>query len=276
MKKICSVFLILVLLSPNISFANGVIGPENPNKNISRAEMATVSVRLLNLEYLKDNYNKGGNFKDVKGWALPYINIVSEKGIMMGNSKSKFNPNGELTYVEVLTVLMRILGYEDGIDFKKYPEDYYSKALEIGLGDLYIPHDQIITRKVASNTIDKALELTIKNKDIKLSDSLYRPNTVSSQKKDNIAEKITIDNIQFNTTIAGAFSGELKGAKDFTNFKVELLSKSGQVYKTTTLGKSGIFSIKNFDIDIIAKLGGYKYRVYDNTGELILEGNLSD
>lgn len=274
MKKVCSIVLALLLLLPNLTFANGVIGPENPNKNISRAEMATVAVRLLGLENLKDDYNKKGNFKDVKGWALPFVNIASENGVMMGSKKDIFNPNGQLTYVEVLTVLMRILGYEDGIDFKNYPDDYYNKALEIGLGDLYIKDKQIITRKIASDTIDKALELNMKNSNKKLSNNISNSPVVNSPKEDNSPKKITIGNIEFNSSIVGVFSGELKGSNDFTNYKVEILSKGGQVYKTTTSDKSGKFKITGFDVKTMSKLSGYMYKVYDAKGSIILSSDL--
>lgn len=274
MKKVCSIILVVLLLLPNLAFANGVIGPENPNKNLSRAEMATVSVRLLGLESLKGNYNKKGDFKDVKGWALPYVNIASEMKIMKGSSQNIFNPNGQLTYVEVLTVLMRILGYEDGIDFKKYPTDYYNKALEIGLGDLYIKDKEVITRSIASDTIDKALELNMKNSDLKLKDNLNRSKTEVPKTNDTVVENITISNIQFNSSIVGMFSGELKGSSYFTNYKVELLSKGGQVYETTTLGESGSFSILGFDVGVISQLTGYMYKVYDAKGNMILSSDL--
>lgn len=299
MKKVCSIVLSLLLLLPNLTLANGVIGPENPNKNISRAEMATVSVRLLGLEALMDDYDKKGNFKDVKGWALPYVNLVSVKEVMMGSSKDTFNPNGKLTYVEVLTVLMRILGYEDDIDFKKYPTDYYNKALEIGLADLYIKDKEIITRSIASNTIDRALELNMKHSDLKLKDNLKTPRKVLPKeviteevvpkeeipkkevpnveipKKDtSIAEKISISNVRFNHSVVGLFSGQLKGSSDFTGYKVEILSKAGQVYKTTHLEKAGHFSLTGFDVDLVTKLSGYMYKVYDARGNIILSSDL--
>lgn len=274
MKRFCSIILVILLLLPNLTFANGVIGPENPNKNISRAEMATVAVKLLGLEGLKDNYNKKGNFKDVKGWALPFVNIASEKGVMMGSKKDTFNPNGQLTYVEVLTVLMRILGYEDGIDFKNYPDDYYNKAIEIGLGDLYIESNKIITRKTTSDTINKALELNIKGSDKKLSHNISNLPVVNPPKEDNTPNKITISNIQFNSSIVGVFSGELKGSNDFSNYKVEILSKAGQVYKSYTLGTSGKFKITGFDVGTMSKLSGYMYNVYDTNGNIILSSDL--
>lgn len=282
LKKVVSIVLVLLLLLPNLTLANGVIGPENPDKNISRAEMATVAVRLLGLEDLKDDYDKKGNFKDVKGWPLPYINIASEEKVMTGRSKDVFDPNGKLTYVEVLTALLRILGYEDGIDFKNYPTDHYNLALEIGLGNVYIKHKQVITRKEASDTVDRALDLNMKESETSLSQYLIISQGVPGMETNvedytiipDTPKEITMANLNFNSSIVGAFSGELKGSNDFTNYKVELLSKGGQVYKTRTLSKSGNFKITGFDIDIMSKLSGYMYKIYDAKGNMILSADL--
>ncbi len=282
MKKLCSFVLVLLLLLPNVTLANGVRGPENPDNNISRAEMATVAVRLLGLEDLKDYYDEKGNFKDVKGWALPYINIASEEKVMTGRSKDIFDPNGKLTYVEVLTVLLRILGYEDGVDFKNYPTEPYNLALEIGLGNVYIKHNHVVTRKEVSDTVDRALELNMKESETSLSEYLTRPDGIpgTGTNVNDVPEvpdtpkKITMTNLIFNSSIVGTFSGELKGSDDFTNYKVDLLSKEGQVYKSTTLGKSPSFKITGFDIGIMSKMSGYMYKVYDAKGNMILSSDL--
>lgn len=236
--------------------------------------MATVSVRLLGLESLKDDYLKKGSFKDVEGWALPFVNIASEKGIMKGNSKDTFNPKGQLTYVEVLTVLMRILGYEDGIDFKNYPTDHYNKALELGLGDMYIRDNQVITRSIASDTINRALELEIRDSSLKLKDKLNKAKAEGPKKDTSKDGKISMTNLKFNNSIVALFSGQLKGSDDFTGYKVEILSKDGQVYKTQTLGKSGSFKVTDFDIGIISKMSGYMYKIYDAKGNMILSSDL--
>lgn len=236
--------------------------------------MATIATRLLGLEDLKDTYNKKGKFKDVEGWALPYVNIASEKGLMAGTSENTFKPEDDLTYVEVLTVLMRALGYEDGIDFKNYPDDYYNKALEIGLADLYIKDKEVISRSIASKAIDKALELDVKSTNTNLRDKLNKPLKKNPVKELSPEKEISLENLEFTTSIVGIFSGKLKGLNDFTGYKIELLSKEGQVYKNQILDKSGKFKITGFDIDLFSKLSGYMYKIYDAKGNLILSSDL--
>lgn len=246
------------------------------DKNISRAELATIAVRLMGLEYLKDFQKQSTPFEDVKGWSVPYVNIAYDLDIINGVKRNSFNPNGTVSYEELLTVLMRVLGYEDGIDFKNYPEDHYSKAMEIGLGNLYIPHDEVITRGVAAATINKALDLKMKNSDKTLSSLQlnYYIDRNEIKKESVIESKIYMKELNFNTTIVGVFSGVLMGVDDFSGYKVVLLSKAGKALDSIVLEKNGGFSIEGFDISTLNKLQGYKYEIYSPNGNLILWDNL--
>lgn len=286
MKRIILIVLSLALLLPSFVYGEGIadvkwivdkgyfgVGGLELDKKINRAGLATVTIRLMGLESEALNYKGKALFKDIDnfqgGWATSYISLVKENGLMSGNSNDKFNPGDNVTYVELLTVFMRILGYEDGVDFVKYPDDYYKKALEIGIGDMYISSNQEVLRETVLNTMVKALNMNIKGKDYTLFSNLN-----SNPKKETTAIKITMNNMKFNTIISGVFSGELKGDKDFTGYKVVLLSKSGSIYGSKVLGKDGKFVIDSFDIGVLAKLSGYKYEVYNGQGILVLEAQL--
>lgn len=281
--------MVIVLLFPAVSMANpyddiienirvfqmGIIqGDLELNKYLSRAELATVAVRVMGLEYIKDYQKDYTSFKDVKGWAVPYVNIAYDLGLMNGVKKEFFSPNGKVTYVELLTVLLRVLGYEDGVDFKRYPEDYYSKALEIGLGNLYIPHDEVVTKGIAAKTINKALDLKLKDSDKELSslqlNYFFNETIVESM----VNNKVYMSDLSFNTSIVGVFSGVLKGIDDFTGYKIELLSKSGTLLESIIVNKNGSFSIDGFDISALSKLQGYKYEVYSSNGTMVLKDDL--
>ncbi|QQY79923.1 S-layer family protein [Keratinibaculum paraultunense] len=248
MDRRLTIVLIGILLFPTIVFATSpIMEYKNLDKYMTRKELATVGVRIHELENLVEFYEDEDYFKDVKGWAKPYINLAYTFNIMKGTGKRKFEPDENITYVELLTVIMRTLEYEDGIDFKKYPEDYYNKALEIGLANMYIPYNQVITREIAYDTLNKVFDMEY---------------------------EIGIENIHFNTSIAGIFSGELVGLDDFSGYKVELWTQDGKILKSITLNKEGNFSILGFDTRVDTRLIGYKYRVYDNNGQLVLEGDL--
>lgn len=138
--------------------------------------------------------------------------------------------------------------------------------MEIGLANLYIPHNEIITREIAWDTLKRLENISKENeKEIEINENPREHEDTS---------KIAIKNIQFSTSIIGSFSGELTGLKDFSGYRVELLSANGKLYEKKSLGKNGAFSITGFDVNLLAKSEGYKYRVYDNRGNLILRGNL--
>lgn len=270
MRKILSFILIFMILIPTIGVAAKPHVMENRDLDelMTRKELATVGVRLKEVENLLEFYDDKDIFSDVKGWAKPYINLAYTFDIMKGTGKDKFEPDANVSYVELLTVIMRSLGYHDGIDFVKYPEDYYNKALEIGLANMYMPHDQLVTRQIAYD----ALKRTFNLKD--------KPNHEENPPHKGVVgveadiEEIYIEDLIFNTVIVGKFSGKLGGIEDFTGYKIELLSKNDELYDSRILGKDGEFSFTDFDISPLAKLKGYKYKIYDDQGEFIWSGNL--
>lgn len=239
---------------------------------LNRAELATVVVRLLNLNSNSKSKYKS-SFKDIegfqKGWAVPNITLVQENQLMAGVSQEAFNPSGNVTYTELVTVFMRVLGYEDGIDFSSYPNDYRNKALEIGLAEMYIGGNEEITRQVVLDTMVKTLNSYLKSSEISLYNSLH-----SKPKEEKLEKDVELKDLVFNTLISGVFKGELVGRNNFTGYKVILLTKGGAIYEQVTLGKSGVFSIDGFDISLLGQLSGYRYEIYDNEGLLIFEGNL--
>lgn len=215
---------------------------------ISRGELADIALRLLDLE------------EDLKDLKAP----------ILFEDVDEFE---QVTYVEMLTVFMRILGYEDGLDFVKFPDDYYIKAIEIGLGDLYKDMNQKVTRGEVALTIEKLLDLPLKGKDITILE------TSNNRPKKSAEGKIRISNRKFNTSITGMFAGQLKGRDDFSKYRVELVSakdRSGNylVYGEAVPSKDGVFKIWNFDISWTARFRGYEYRIFDEEGNIVLEGRL--
>lgn len=150
MKKISLILVILLLLLSTFSFANAqyineatdvlkkmqiVIGDEHGDlmldKNFTRAEFATVIVRLLNLQE-KNGENKI-DFSDVSTSFWGYSNIYKcvNAGYLIGDGDNKFRPNDPIKYEEVLTILIRILNKEE--PNMNWPDDYISKSENLGI-----------------------------------------------------------------------------------------------------------------------------------------------
>ncbi len=90
-EDLISLVLIIILLIPNIVLASpnpsDIMEYKNLNKNITREELATIGVRLSEIEDLVKYHKKKSQFNDVKGWSIPYVNLATQEGIMQGDWK---------------------------------------------------------------------------------------------------------------------------------------------------------------------------------------------
>ncbi|MFA7410685.1 MAG: Ig-like domain-containing protein [Tissierellaceae bacterium] len=82
-------------------------GDFRPNESITRAELAVVIARYLNLA---DNQGIRENFKDIKGhWAEDYIGELSRNNVISGYSDGSFRPQDKLKRSEAVTMINRML-----------------------------------------------------------------------------------------------------------------------------------------------------------------------
>ncbi len=138
-----------------------------PNKEITRAEIAVMFARILNLDTSAGSEQL---YSDVPSthWAAGYINAVSKKGIFTG-SNNKFNPSASLTRAELATAIHRYLGLKDVTPFEthfkdtgshwasKYIEEVYRLKLVNGYeGGLFLPNNKV-KRSEAVTMLNKML-----------------------------------------------------------------------------------------------------------------------
>ncbi|MDR0268193.1 S-layer homology domain-containing protein [Paenibacillus sp.] len=89
-------------------YENGSFGP---GKLITRAEMATMAIRSLNLAEAVKNSDQP-SFADnnqIPAWAKPYAAAVEQKGIMKGRSGNMFAPGAHATRAEAVVVILAVL-----------------------------------------------------------------------------------------------------------------------------------------------------------------------
>lgn len=104
------------------------------DKNLTRAEFTALLARLDGKdEVAKAMKTLGSKFTDVTEahWAKGYISFAAGKDWVKGYPDGSFQPEGNITYAEIATVLVRYLGV-DTMGFS-YPVDYIAKAFEMGL-----------------------------------------------------------------------------------------------------------------------------------------------
>lgn len=180
-KRLVSILTALaILLSFNISFASAeefsdlkadstdaqavgllssigiIVGYEDgtfgPNRSITRAEAAAVMVRALGME--RDAKNSAGptNFSDVaaKHWASGYINVATSVGVIIGFPDGTFHPEENVTYEQIVKMIVCAIGHEMRALEGGYPQGYIKAASDAGF-----------TKGVGGNVGQDASRLTV-------------------------------------------------------------------------------------------------------------------
>ena len=84
-------------------------GNFNPDKTVTRNEMAVIMSQLLNLDY---DYYRGTNpFTDVPDWAAPYVAACAAEGVVAGIGNGQFGGNQKVTAAQASLMIMKALGY---------------------------------------------------------------------------------------------------------------------------------------------------------------------
>lgn len=115
-------------------YEDGTFGPD---KTITRAEFAKIAVTAAGAKdtatMLEAN---ASSFKDVKAnsWYTGWINASESLGIFKGDTNGNFRPNDTISNQEAITVLMRLLGYNDNLT-GSWPVNYVTKANQINILD---------------------------------------------------------------------------------------------------------------------------------------------
>ena len=134
-------------------------GNFNPDKMVTRNEMAVVMCNLLGLK-------TGGThpFTDVPAWAAPFVAACYNNGIIAGVSATQFNGDANVTAVQAGLMLMKALGYfgyagEFGDSWKLA---VVKQADKINLYDgINAYTDKDMTRNEVAKMVLNALESTI-------------------------------------------------------------------------------------------------------------------
>lgn len=142
-------------------YEDGTLKLEN---NITRAEVATLVVRMMSLEE-RANANKGKTpYKDIAGsfWASGYITVAKEEGLMTGYPNNTFGPQANITYAEVATILVRLLGHDKNIT-GAWPTGHMKVASDLGITTgLNYGNNYVVTRGDVAYMIMQSLKVEIK------------------------------------------------------------------------------------------------------------------
>lgn len=108
-------------------------GNFNPNKSVTRAEMAAIVCRMLGET---DNLTTAETFLDVPPthWSNAYISRAAELEIINGYGNGNFGPSDPVTYEQAVAMVVRAIGGEPEAQAAGgYPTGYLAVVQEYGL-----------------------------------------------------------------------------------------------------------------------------------------------
>jgi hypothetical protein len=112
-------------------------GAYEPEKPVNRAEFAALIVRALAVPDSALESYKSTIFKDTSGytWAVPYLAILQQRGIMKGDGYGNAMPGRTITPNEAVTMVLRTVGYMDNASVLvgQWPANYVSLGQNQGL-----------------------------------------------------------------------------------------------------------------------------------------------
>lgn len=111
-----------------------------PNRPLTRAEFCKLAVTAMGIDDASP-YASYTIFPDVHAshWAARYVNAAlrhpdfKDNYIIRGYADGTFSPDRQLTYGEVCTMLLRMLGYKESDIGPFWPADYIAQANALGL-----------------------------------------------------------------------------------------------------------------------------------------------
>ncbi len=164
-----------------------------PNKNVTRAETATMIFRLLTEARQKEIYTTVNGFSDVDAskWYNEYVSSMANGGYVEGYPDGTFGGDKMITRAEFVTILVRFFGLTDAdcifsdVSTSHWAYRYIATATAygwlLGYEDGTFRPDQAITRAEAVTVINRMLNRGV-NETSNIGDAKTFPDTMDPKK----------------------------------------------------------------------------------------------
>jgi len=135
-------------------------GMFHPSDILTRAEFAKIAVSAAGLQ--KQALSKAGVslYSDVQPWhwASGYINMAAEQGFLTGFGNGNFRPDDQITYAQVITVLLKMLGYTNENLGGIWPYNFIEQAKALNITDgIQFQSTDVVPRGIAALLLDRTL-----------------------------------------------------------------------------------------------------------------------
>lgn len=140
-------------------------GTFKPEDNITRAEVTTMVVAAINATEQAEGMMGTTQFSDVQDeatrWASGYINVGVANGFISGFAEDgTFRPSENVTYAQIVSMLIRALEYEDYADYLGgWPNGYLSLGQSTGVtSGVSLNANDVVTRGQVAMLINNFLD----------------------------------------------------------------------------------------------------------------------
>ncbi len=139
-------------------------GQFKPDKEVTRAELTSLLMRLLNLSITGTTVADSG-YTDVANnhWAVYDIKTASSMGIIKGFGDGNFGPEASVTFEQAVKMVVCMLGYESvALDKGGWPDGYVAQGRDLGLlKNAEMVQTNPAPRKIIAQILYNALEVDL-------------------------------------------------------------------------------------------------------------------
>ena len=254
----------------NLAFAKqlGLISPDKDGQGImTRLELAEVISRVVSFGNDFSGVYDIGDFTDVDISVSSKIMPAVNSGVMNGISRTEFNPSGKVSYAELMTAMVCLLGYKvDALYKGGYPNGYITKANELGIAPAMT---SAMEGGVSYNALAYCLKAAV-NTDVR-----YSPDGSDNTREEPFLEyylNVYTQSGVVSSTGTVDLSGE--GRVDFDEVRI-----NGQIF-TLSADVKEMSSLAGYDADIFYSKDSFdeyeilffqlrKNKVFDIDGEKV-------
>lgn len=147
-------------------------GSVKPDAEITRAEMAVITVKAAGLEPVENVSLKFEDADQIPAWAAGYVQAGVEAGIIAGYEDNTFRPSRNITREEMVVLAIKAYGYEvsenpelsfvDASEIGDWSKAFVAKAVELGFvvgyPDNTFKPKKNVTRAEAFTVLVKGIE----------------------------------------------------------------------------------------------------------------------
>ncbi len=154
----------------DLYFYGIMVGDENGDLRLKDAVTKAEVVKMICCAGKFDvnsnsSFSENTLFNDVPEdhWAYRYINIAKTVGLVDGDENGNFKPEDEITYDEIIKMIVAVLGYSHTANaMGGYPDGYAMVATQLGLTKLLsIKNESVATRSDVAILVSNALDIPI-------------------------------------------------------------------------------------------------------------------